>query len=536
MNCKLILVVTLMAVCLTANAVTLYVPDDYSTIQAAIDATVDGDSVVIDPGEWEGFYVVGGANDLTILGSGAFTDDPTIVHECTLNPIGSAVWIEKVSGWELADFAVDQDNPASASGFELWDTQDFWVHHIDVIEVAHPGSHGIILDGTDNTLVEKCLVRGANYDVVTCWYGGNSNVTFRNLTISANGNGIINRATVNNWEISNCLVYDCGDTGVEIHYWSSSYDIQYNNSWGNSGSEYQGFSPDTTNISEDPDLLSSVGVTGWEGFMLLLSSPCIDAGDPGLPLDPDGTISDIGCFYYDQNNPMGSLTVTVEPVEPPVVIPPEGGTFDYTASITCDTTNYAFFDAWVEFTLPNSVVVGPKFMRSDNLLAPGDSVGRDLSLHVSAFAMSGTYELTLLTGMYPDTIYVSDSFTFEKSGVDALSGGNEPAYAVLSGWDESEYIELPVNSVSVAQDISLGSHPNPFNPHTSLSFTLPASGRTSLKIFDLAGRTVATLLDREMQAGSHSVQFDGSQLASGVYLAVLNNSKSTAVQRILLMK
>ena len=64
----------------------------------------------------------------------------------------------------------------------------------------------------------------------------------------------------------------------------------------------------------------------------------------------------------------------------------------------------------------------------------------------------------------------------------------------------------------------LQNYPNPFNPTTTIAFTLPADMMVSLKIYNMLGQEVATLLDREQyDAGPQIVQFDGSNLASGVY-------------------
>jgi hypothetical protein len=69
-------------------------------------------------------------------------------------------------------------------------------------------------------------------------------------------------------------------------------------------------------------------------------------------------------------------------------------------------------------------------------------------------------------------------------------------------------------------------YPNPFNPTTTIQFTIPvgtygpaspAGGRTSLRVYDILGREVATLVNEVKQPGTHKVQFDGSNLASGVY-------------------
>ncbi len=65
--------------------------------------------------------------------------------------------------------------------------------------------------------------------------------------------------------------------------------------------------------------------------------------------------------------------------------------------------------------------------------------------------------------------------------------------------------------------------PNPFNPQTQISFDLPSAGPASLRVYDLSGRLVATLVDAPLTAGSHSATWDGTDLngqavASGVYL------------------
>jgi hypothetical protein len=78
--------------------------------------------------------------------------------------------------------------------------------------------------------------------------------------------------------------------------------------------------------------------------------------------------------------------------------------------------------------------------------------------------------------------------------------------------------------------------PNPFNPATRITYALPAEGRVSLKVFDLLGREVATLTDGVQPAGAHTVVFDGSSLASGMYLYRLEADGRTAVRRMILTK
>ena len=67
-----------------------------------------------------------------------------------------------------------------------------------------------------------------------------------------------------------------------------------------------------------------------------------------------------------------------------------------------------------------------------------------------------------------------------------------------------------------------GNYPNPFNPTTTISFDLSTRTAVELKVYDVTGREVATLVSTSLNAGTHHVQFDGSNLASGVYLVRLN--------------
>jgi hypothetical protein len=79
--------------------------------------------------------------------------------------------------------------------------------------------------------------------------------------------------------------------------------------------------------------------------------------------------------------------------------------------------------------------------------------------------------------------------------------------------------------------------PNPFNPVTKIEFGMPRAGHASVRIFDIRGRLVATVVDGALSAGNHSYGFDGNGLASGIYLMVLKrDGDGDEVRRISLMK
>lgn len=78
--------------------------------------------------------------------------------------------------------------------------------------------------------------------------------------------------------------------------------------------------------------------------------------------------------------------------------------------------------------------------------------------------------------------------------------------------------------------------PNPFNPTTAIEFAVPRDGHVSLRVYDVAGCNVATLVDGVRAAGSHRAVFGGDGLSSGVYLAVLRAGGIERTQRLVLMK
>ncbi|MEW5796842.1 MAG: S8 family serine peptidase [Candidatus Zixiibacteriota bacterium] len=79
-------------------------------------------------------------------------------------------------------------------------------------------------------------------------------------------------------------------------------------------------------------------------------------------------------------------------------------------------------------------------------------------------------------------------------------------------------------------------YPNPFNPSTAITFELPARAFTRLEVFNILGQTVAVLVDQELPAGSHTVQFDGNGVASGAYLYRLRADSNESTRKMVLLK
>lgn len=81
-----------------------------------------------------------------------------------------------------------------------------------------------------------------------------------------------------------------------------------------------------------------------------------------------------------------------------------------------------------------------------------------------------------------------------------------------------------------------GNYPNPFNPQTTISYTLPQASRVTLRVFDLTGKEVATLVDGRQLPGTHAATFDAADLPSGVYLYRVEAGAFSAAQTMMLLK
>ena len=119
------------------------------------------------------------------------------------------------------------------------------------------------------------------------------------------------------------------------------------------------------------------------------------------------------------------------------------------------------------------------------------------------------------------------------------SAGNAADSVDAGFWYLQIYNVTGVKSPSgrVAKNYELNqNYPNPFNPTTVISYQLPEVSKVTLKVFDVLGREVATLVDEKENVGSYSVRFDGSRLASGVYFYQLRSAGFASIKKMLMVK
>jgi hypothetical protein len=103
---------------------------------------------------------------------------------------------------------------------------------------------------------------------------------------------------------------------------------------------------------------------------------------------------------------------------------------------------------------------------------------------------------------------------------------------------EEENIETEIpNKYELSQN-----YPNPFNPSTTINYSIPvvnahtSTANVTLKVYDILGREVAVLINKEQAPGNYSVKFDASNLTSGLYFYRLTAGKFTSVKKMMLLK
>ncbi|MCW8809839.1 MAG: choice-of-anchor D domain-containing protein [Ignavibacteriaceae bacterium] len=155
----------------------------------------------------------------------------------------------------------------------------------------------------------------------------------------------------------------------------------------------------------------------------------------------------------------------------------------------------------------------------------------------SLYCISGKGDSLIFTNQFTDRVYavnvmpsVDGNYSYE-----ALAGTRDSKVACLSGG--SDFGTNTEITKEMPTDYSLSqNYPNPFNPSTKIEFVIPKAGFVSLKIYDLLGREVKTLLNEEMQPGNYSIDFNASSLSSGIYFYTLNAGEFISTKKMILLK
>lgn len=131
----------------------------------------------------------------------------------------------------------------------------------------------------------------------------------------------------------------------------------------------------------------------------------------------------------------------------------------------------------------------------------------------------------------------SASFAFDVDRSAPVGPTWELVFTVTAGGGGERWTKSIAMSVLPPERFELlKNYPNPFNPSTTIGFTLPHSSQAILKVYNLLGEEVATLAEGTFEPGFHEVTWDASRAASGVYLYRLTASGSVLTGRMMVLK
>ena len=91
-------------------------------------------------------------------------------------------------------------------------------------------------------------------------------------------------------------------------------------------------------------------------------------------------------------------------------------------------------------------------------------------------------------------------------------------------------------SVNSPTEFKMANHPNPFNPSTTISFSLPKAGETTVEVFNVSGQKVATLASGFRQAGRHSIIWNAKSFSAGMYFCTIRQGNEAKKLKMTLMK
>jgi hypothetical protein len=139
------------------------------------------------------------------------------------------------------------------------------------------------------------------------------------------------------------------------------------------------------------------------------------------------------------------------------------------------------------------------------------------------------------------TNYINDDNSFPGSCVNDLLVDKNLNLWIASSWGLTKVdfnptsIENETNE-SIPSEFSLSAYPNPFNPTTTITFGLPENSIIRLKIYNLLGENVATLVNEEMNPGYHEVVWNAGEFTSGIYFYELITPEYRLMKKLLLLK
>jgi hypothetical protein len=255
----------------------------------------------------------------------------------------------------------------------------------------------------------------------------------------------------------------------------------------------------------------------------------------------DGVAEDVGDGYFTV---VALLIMTVTPHNTPIVIPPGGDGYWYSVTVDNNTPTTRTGQLWSNLIIPDGSSYGPLITEEITIGGWGSfQTGTPYGQWIPAYAPPGIYEHVVRVGVFPTLAVATSSFTIEKLAVQGQ------VFRPVDQWDiddwqlgpeafySSDFVDPQQNTVLPLEYVLHPIYPNPFNGSATVSISLPAAGNLAVMVYNTAGQLVAMLHDGSIGAGAHSLSFDGSQLASGLYFVqAVVPGELRQVQKVMLVR
>jgi hypothetical protein len=231
-------------------------------------------------------------------------------------------------------------------------------------------------------------------------------------------------------------------------------------------------------------------------------SPAIDAGDPGSSHDRDGTITDMGAYYFNWNRPLIAVSNNLLDF---------GEVFIGTQSDTSLLLyNHGFDTLEIYSMMSSNEVFSTTFNPANAIILPEDSLEIIISFSPAD------------EGLILDTLFVESN--------------DKPFQVILQGTGKiSTGIEEDLSAIPKEYALN-HAYPNPFNPSTHIKFTLPKPGHVLIEVYNLLGQKIDILLNQEMLAGYHEIVFDAKNHPSAIYFYRIQAGDFQDVKKMALIK
>lgn len=399
-------------------------------------------------------------------------------------------------------------------------------------------SYNIISNNVASEMADGYGGGAWTYNAGSCTLGNNTFYQNANKGLgsaSGNGSGLYYWYGPSSFQIKNNIFMEHNISGSDSVAMFSG--VVLNNNWNNcfynNGQNY------TANITSHDEVLANPQLTDPvnSDFTLLYNSPCIDAGKDILVYDENnnhdmGWNLDIGANEYTGTRVLKSIT---EPGEYCF-----GG--QVRAKINLTTLGSLSEIDMIVHPGETHTYASASIQRWFEITSTGSGATFDITLSYKDTELNGETENDLNLWRWDGTNWNGPGLSSDTSTINnwlTVMGQTSFGDWIISDADDPGALPVEGGPVYAVDYELFQNFPNPFNPITKIKFQIPSAsggGFVNLKVYDVLGNEVATLVNEELPAGNYEVDFEGKELTSGIFFYQLKADSFIETKKMILLK